>query len=277
MDIGTAKPTPEEQATVRHYMIDLVDPSEGYTAQRFAEEGRRVLAAAAMRRTPVFVVGGTGFYVSVLLDRRAIPSVAPDYALREELRDEARLAGSAALHLRLQLVDPASAERIHPNNLPRLIRALEIIEKSGAPVPEGRTCEPVPACYIGLQLDRPRLYAVADRRIDEQMRRGLVEEAETLLRMGYAPRLPSLDGLGYRQIIRFLQGELPRDGAVAEYKTATHQYIRRQLTWFRRDARIEWVDVDSSSGSTLRDRVESYLSTASEPAWLTRDGPSAGP
>jgi len=262
MDIGTAKPTPDEQATVPHYMIDVVDPSESYTAQRFAEEGRRVLAAAAMRRTPVFVVGGTGFYVSVLLDRRALPPVVPDHTLRDELRDEAKLAGPGALHLRLQSVDPASAERIHPNNLPRLIRALEIIEKTGAPVPEERTREPLPAYYLGLQMDRSTLHSVADRRIDEQMRLGLAEEAETLLRMGYAPSLPSLDGLGYRQMIRFLHGEVSREDAVSEYKTATHQYIRRQLTWFRRDPRTQWIDVDSSTASTLRDSVSGFLSKA---------------
>lgn len=279
MDIGTAKPTRDEQAAVAHYLIDVVEPSESYTAQRFAEEARRVLAAAAIKRQPVFVVGGTGFYVSALLDGRTFPSVAPDYALRDELRHEAKTLGSGALHLRLRTEDPASAERIHPNNLPRLIRALEIVTKTGAPVPEERTNEPVPAHYLGLRMDRPTLHTVADRRVDEQMRQGLVEEAETLLRMGYARDLPSLDGLGYRQMIRFLHGEASREDAVAEYKTATHQYIRRQLTWFRRDPRIDWIDVDASTASTLRDRVCEYLSTASEPAWVrsdeSRDGSSA--
>jgi tRNA dimethylallyltransferase len=173
-------------------------------------------------------------------------------------------------------VDPASAERLHPNNLPRLIRALEIIEKTGAPVPEERTCEPVQVCYLGLHMDRSTLHGVADRRIDEQMRMGLVEEAETLLRMGYTASLPSLDGLGYRQMIRFAQGEVPLEDAVAEYKSATHQYIRRQLTWFRRDPRIEWVDVGSATASTLHDRVSRYLVTALEPAWVMGDDPRDG-
>jgi tRNA dimethylallyltransferase len=263
MDICTAKPTPEERASVPHYMIDLVEPEESYTAQRFAEEGQRVLAAAESRRQPVFVVGGTGFYVSVLLDRRAMPAITPDYALRLTLRDEAESAGSDALHRRLQRVDPTSAGRIHPNNLPRLIRALEIVEKTGKPIPRESDRVPMPACYIGLQMERSTLHQVADRRIDEQMRLGLVEEVATLLQMGYAPALPALDGLGYRQMIQFIQGEVTREEAVARYKIATHQYIRRQLTWFRKDPRIEWVHIDASTGSTLRERVTRYLSTVS--------------
>jgi tRNA dimethylallyltransferase len=262
MDVCTAKPTLADRAIVRHHMVDIVEPSESYSAQRFAAEANRVLLAEGLRRRPVFVVGGTGFYVSTLLDRRAMPSVAPDPALRATLRHEAEVGGSAALHRRLLQADPISASRIHPNNLSRLIRALEITEKTGAPVPPETEREPVCASYFGLQMDRATLHEIADRRIDKQMGSGLVEEVEALLRMGYAPTLPALDGLGYRQMIEYVQGQKTLEAALAEYKTATHQYIRRQLTWFRKESRIEWIPVDSSTSSVLHDRVGSYLATA---------------
>jgi tRNA dimethylallyltransferase len=262
MDVCTAKPTPAERASVPHYMVDVVEPSEGYTAQRFAAEADRVLLAEGLRRRPVFVVGGTGFYVSILLDRRVMPSVAPDPDLRATLRREAEVDGAASLHRRLLQVDPISASRIHPNNLPRLVRALEITQKTGSPVPPEIEREPVRASYFGLQMDRVTLHEIADRRIDDQIRSGLVEEVETLLRMGYAPTLPALDGLGYRQMIQFVQGEITLEAALAQYKTATHQYIRRQLTWFHKDPRIQWIPVDLSTNSVLRDRVGRYLATA---------------
>lgn len=271
MDICTAKPTPEDRAAVPHYMVDLVEPSETYTAQRFGEEGQKVLLATGVRNRPVFVVGGTGFYVSVLLDRRAIPPVLPDQALRAKLRAEAETSGSDVLHRRLQCADPISAGRIHPNNLPRLVRALEIIEKIGKPVPTESRREPVPTGYFGLQMERSALHAAADRRIDEQIRRGLVEEVETLLRMGYSPTLPALDGLGYRQMVQFIKGEVTFEEAIVRYKIATHQYIRRQLTWFRKDQRVEWIDADASTASALRARVRCYLAKASEPASATGD------
>ena len=262
LDICTAKPTPEERAAVPHFMIDVVEPIETYTARRYADEALRVLRAAASRGAPVFVVGGTGFYVSVLLDGRETPPVAPDESLRRSLREEAGSLGIPALHERLAGLDPSSAERIHPNNLPRIIRALEINEKLGGPVPVERAVKRVPALYLGLHLDRVKLHATADRRVDEQMRRGLVQETETLLRMGYDRALPALDGLGYRQVMQYLRGEVDLTTAVERYKIATHQYIRRQMTWFRREQRVEWVEADSSAPEMLRERVERYLATA---------------
>lgn len=275
MDVCTAKPTPADRALVPHYMIDVIEPSETYSARQFAGEAEKVLKSSALQGRPVFVVGGSGFYVSVLLDRRSIPTVSPNPALRDTLHAEARKVGSREMHSRLDVVDPESAARIHPNNLPRIIRALEIVELTGGPVPLEPSSTPVPALYLGLDLERSTLHDVADRRIDQQMDAGLVEEVEALLAMGYTPDLPSLDGLGYRQIIQYLRGEVPRHEAVEQYRVATHQYIRRQLTWFRRDTRIEWVTVDASTGTTLRERVERYLATASAPVSPTGDAPRA--
>jgi tRNA dimethylallyltransferase len=265
MDICTAKPSTADRASVPHYMVDVIEPSESYSAQRFASEAEKIVQAMARRSRPVFVVGGTGFYVSVLLDRRSVPSVSPDPVLREKLRVEAAKVGPQEMHARLQVMDPASASRIHPNNLPRIVRALEIVELTGGPVPAEPRRAPVPALYLGLQLERSVLHRLADQRIAEQMRRGLVEEVEMLLTMGYAPSLPALDGLGYRQMIQYVNGETSREEAIEQYKIATHQYIRRQLTWFRKDDRISWFPVDSSTDQTLRERVRRHLSTAAAP------------
>jgi tRNA dimethylallyltransferase len=275
MDICTAKPSMADRASVPHYMVDVIEPSESYSAQRFASEAERVMQAMAKRRTPVFVVGGTGFYVSVLLDRRSVPSVAPDPELRARLRAEAAEVGSQAMHARLQAMDPTSATRIHPNNVPRIVRALEIVNLTGRPVPVEPRRAPVPALYLGLQLERSVLHRTADLRIAEQMRSGLVEEVEMLLSMGYAPTLPALDGFGYRQMIQYVKGQTSREEAIEQYKIATHQYIRRQLTWFRKDDRISWFPVDSTTAQTLRERVQRFLATASAPVSKGSDEPQA--
>ncbi|MDQ2745263.1 MAG: tRNA (adenosine(37)-N6)-dimethylallyltransferase MiaA [Chloroflexota bacterium] len=246
MDIGTAKPAKDERAATPHHMLDLIEPGETYSAQRFAEEGGRVLARlAAQARLPI-VVGGTGYYIRALLDGLGAPHVPPNEALRAELRAEAACSEPEALHSRLAAIDPASAARIHPHNIPRVIRALEIVSKLGGPVPPATTREALPALYIGLQMDRDRLRGIADDRVNRQVRAGLVEETELLLAMGYAADSPGLQGFGYRQMVAFLQGRMTMEEAVNAYQIATHQYIRRQLTWFRKDDRIIWLDVDDA-------------------------------
>lgn len=259
MDIGTAKPSRAEQAAVRHYMLDLVEPSETYTAGAFAAEASRVLDRIAAEGRAALLVGGTGFYLRALLDGLVLPPVPPNDSLRARLRAEAQAGGSAALHSRLRAADPLSAQRIHPNNLPRVIRALEIVEALNGPVPSAEASERR-ALYIGLQMDRAALGEVADRRVRAQMDAGLLEETRALLAMGYNPNSPALSGFGYREMVRHLRGELTLDEAIAAYQTATRQYIRRQMTWFRADSRIHWLEAgEDERAATL---VEEWLATA---------------
>jgi len=164
MDIGTAKASREERAEVAHYMLDLVTPDETYSARRFQVEGRAVLARLAAQGRIALVVGGTGFYVRALLDGPALPRVAPNPSLRAHLRDEAERAGAAALYARLAALDPVSAARMHPNNLPRVIRALEIVESTGQPV-AALGGHAIPALYVGVRMDRVELRRRAGRRI----------------------------------------------------------------------------------------------------------------
>ena len=263
MDIGTAKPTPQERVLVSHRMIDLVDPSQVFTAATYREEGERVLHRLAAEGRPAFVAGGTGFYVRALLDGLSLPPVPPDPELRARLRREAATLQSPALWQRLEQVDPASAARIHPNNLPRIIRALEVVETLGGPVPRSRPAPRHDALYIGLTMDRQRLHAIADARVREQVRAGLVEETQLLLTMGYSPAGPALDGFGYREIIAHIGGHLSLEEAIEGYQTATRRYIRRQMTWFRADTRIRWFDAAQSNGARIAATVDEWLEARS--------------
>lgn len=263
MDIGTAKPSLVERAHVPHYMLDVVEPSESYSAQRFATEGERVLRRSiASGRLPM-VVGGTGYYVRMLLDAPRIPAAPPDESLRLALRSDAEREGVTALHARLAALDPASAARIHPNNVHRVIRALEIVTYLGEPVPESAAGDAVQALHIGLTMDRTRLKEIADERIAGQMRCGLLDETRVLLDMGYDPEAPGLQGFGYRQMIAHLQGGCDLASAIEDYRLATYQYIRRQMTWFRKDPRLVWLDARERPLDRASELIEAWIATAS--------------
>jgi tRNA dimethylallyltransferase len=259
MDIGTDKPSPIERASVRHHLIDVVSPAERYSAQRFAAEARAVLRRLGHLGVPAIVAGGTGFYFRTLLDAPGLPRVAPDPELRARLYGEADERSGSALHARLAQSDPASAARIHPNNLPRLIRALEIVESTGRPVPPMPNSDPVPALWIGVDMDRDRLRVIADDRIRRQVERGLLEETRLLLAMGFDPSLPALQGFGYREMVQVLRGALSLEAATRLYQAATHRYIRRQLTWFRPDRRIHWLPADVDLPSRALELAQSWI------------------
>jgi tRNA dimethylallyltransferase len=261
MDIGTAKPTEAERAVIPHYMIDLVAPDDAYTVQRYRDEGVRVLHRIGAAGRVALAVGGTGFYLRALLDGLSLPPVAPDPELRVRLRAEAERVGVHALHGRLASRDPASAARIHPNNLPRVIRALEIVERLGGPVPGASAGPAVPALYLGLTLDRPILHQVADRRVLQQIHQGLIEETRRLLEMGYNPESPALQGFAYREAIDYLRGRSTLAEMIADYQKATHRYIRRQMTWFRGDDRVQWIDAGERPAEVARRRIADWLLT----------------
>lgn len=261
MDIGTNKPSPKDQARIRHYMLDLVSPDDTYSVQRYVAEGTRVLQRIRSEERVAFAVGGTGFYIRGLLDRMSIPEVPPEPQLRDQLRHEAERLGAETLHRRLATLDPNSAARVHPNNLPRLIRALEIVELTGRPVPTFAPNPSISALFIGLTMGRDKLRRVAAGRIDEQIEIGLVAETERLLDMGFSPDLPALDGFGYRQMMAHLRGETSLEQAARDYRTATYKYIRRQMTWFRGDKRIHWIESAPQAIEEVRRLIADYLAS----------------
>ena len=245
MDIGTAKPTPEARARIPHHCLDLADPDETVTLAMYRQIADDAIADIRRRgRVPV-LVGGTGLYIRAVVDGFAIPAVAPDPALRSRLEGEETQA-PGTLHASLQRVDPLAAGRIHPRNVRRLIRALEVFAHTGQAISTlQRKSDAVGrAVQIGLTMDRGALYRRIDVRVEEQLHLGLVAEVQRLLARGYDPDLPAMQGLGYKEIVSFLHGEVDLSEAARQLRRNTRRFAKRQYTWFRKDSRVRWLDVD---------------------------------
>jgi tRNA dimethylallyltransferase len=254
MDIGTAKPTPEERAQVTHHLIDVVDPDESLTVAEFQESAYDIIDSLhAAGRVPM-LVGGTGQYISAVTEGWSIPRIPPNPSLRAELEAFADERGVVALHERLAQADPEAASKIHPNNVRRVIRALEVCIEAGSQISvlQQKRSPPYIILELGLDMQRQSLYERADQRVDEMMECGFLDEVRHLLDLGYDRTLPSMSGLGYAQLAAHLQDGLPLDSAVTATKFATHDFIRRQYTWFRgHDNDIVWHNVEDISGQTL--------------------------
>lgn len=245
MDIATAKPSAGERARVPHHLLDMIWPDESYTLAEYQRDAQAAIAAIHARGRLPLVVGGTGLYIRAVVDGLAIPEVAPQPELRAELEAEAAARGAAALVERLRQVDPISASRIDQANVRRLVRALEVSLVTGKPFSEQQGSRPTPYTTIltlGLSMERAALHARADQRIATMLYSGLVEETRALVERGYAWTLPSMSSLGYREIGAYLRGEMSLKEAITRFEFATHAYIRRQMTWFRADTRIHWLD-----------------------------------
>jgi tRNA dimethylallyltransferase len=266
MDIGTAKPTAAERARVPHHLLDVVWPDEPYTLAQYQGDATRAIADIQARGRLPLLVGGTGLYVRAVVDGLAIPAVPPQPALRAELEAEAATHGAAALHARLAVLDPPTAATIDPANVRRLVRALEVCLTTGRPLSEQRGARPTPyrPLLLGLNTARATLYAWADGRVDGMLQAGLLAEVEALADRGYAWELPAMSSLGYRELGAYLRGALSLPEATARMKLATHAYIRRQLTWFRPDARIHWIDAadprrDKDAGALVAEWQAAHL------------------
>ena len=242
MDIGTAKPTAEERRRVRHHMIDVADPEDRYSVARYRSEAGSVLAELERRGVTAVVVGGTGLYVRALLDGLALDDVPHDPELRMRLEADARTEGGAGLHRRLAEIDPVTATRTDARNVRRVIRYLEIATLAGPPSEIWRTAPRVPARKLGL---RPPQSIVDERiaaRVREMVERGVLDETARLLARGIDLALPSMSGHGYPHWARHLRGEIGLDTAVERTIRDTKAYSRRQMTWFKKDADIQWCD-----------------------------------
>jgi tRNA dimethylallyltransferase len=230
-------------------VLDVVEPDEPYDAARFARDAAAAIADIRARgRWPV-LVGGTGLYLRALLDGLS-PLPPADAALRRQLRADAAAAGPEALHRRLAALDPVTAARLHPRDLVRLTRALEIALLTGEPPSalRGRRRAPATTPYravvIGLTTARDGLYARLDARVDRMLAGGLLHEVETLVAAGYAPGLPAMQGIGYRHLAPVLEGRVPLAEAVRAMKGDTRRYAKRQWTWFGRDGRVRWLPIE---------------------------------
>ncbi len=244
MDIGTAKPSHEKRMRVPHHLIDVTDIDRPWSLALHRAQALREIEKVLSRHHLPILVGGTGQYVHAILEGWEIPRAAPDLGLRRELERRGQGDGGQALHGELAGRDPQAAASIDPRNVRRLIRALEVVLRTGEPFSDQRTRAAVPfrSLQIGLALPRKELYARADRRIDEMLEQGWVQEVRDLMDRGFSPGLPAFSALGYGQIVRHLRGELTLEECVALIRQATRRLIRHQANWFRLDdPEIYWI------------------------------------
>ena len=261
MDIGTAKPTLDELQRVRHHLINVVWPNQEFHAARFIELAEAAMLDIRHRNKQPFLVGGTGLYIRALTEG-LLNAPGADPALRKELHDRAEHEGSEVLHAELAGIDPDSAARLHPNDLIRIVRALEVFHLSGRPLSElqnehGFNTEHYRTLKIGLTCDREILYDRIDRRSEAMFQEGLLEEAEQILQAGYDAGLKIFRTIGYRQAFALLRGEITRDEAVEDLKRCTRRYAKQQVTWFRKDKSIIWLE-SSSDFVTIQKLIENF-------------------
>jgi tRNA dimethylallyltransferase len=262
MDIGTAKPSPAQMQQVRHHLVNVVNPDENLGLAQYQQLAYAAIDAVHKAGKIPLLVGGTGQYITAVIEGWAIPEVMPNEALRAELEAFAAEFGSVALHQRLEQADPTAAEVVHHRNVRRVIRALEVYLETGTPISElqKKTPPPYRILQYGLTLDRDALYVQADNRFDQMMAVGFLDEVRELLDRGYNRKLPAMSGLGYAQLAAHLLDDLPLAEVVVASKHATHDFIRRQFTWFRgHDQGIKWHDVAQLDYHALQTTTSQWL------------------
>lgn len=247
MDIGSAKIRPEEMQGVKHYLIDELEPSEEFHVVRFQQMAKQAMEEIYAKGKIPIVVGGTGFYIQALLYDIDFTKNEEDTVYRKELETLAKEKGAVYLHEMLRNVDPESADSIHANNVKRVIRALEFYKLTGEKISEHNEKErakesPYAFCYFVLNDDRKLLYDRIDQRIDKMLEEGLLEEVTALKNKGYTKDMVSMQGLGYKEILDYLNGECTLEEAIYILKRDTRHFAKRQLTWFRREQDVIWID-----------------------------------
>jgi tRNA dimethylallyltransferase len=262
MDIGTAKPTPEEQRRVPHHLIDIADPNETVGLAQFKRLAEEAIAEIHGRRRLPLLVGGTGQYIRAVVEGWTPPQVPPDPALRAELELQAQRDGAQALHERLAELDPEAAQAIDYRNVRRVVRALEVCLLTGHPFSAQRSRVPPPyrTLQIGLTMDRETLYARVDARLEAMLQAGLEQEVRQLVDAGFGWDLPAMSGLGYIQFKPYFEGQASLEEVVAEIRHATRRFIRSQYNWFRiNDPDIHWFDPCQEDYSAIEALVLDWL------------------
>jgi tRNA dimethylallyltransferase len=264
MDIGTAKPTAAEQARVVHHLVDFVEPDEPFDAAQYAEMARTKIIELDQQRITPFVVGGTGLYIKALLYGLFDEKVS-DPEIRDRLKAEAGAHGIQCLYERLGRQDPETADRLHPNDTYRILRALEVIEATGQTISKhhkkhGFFDQPFESLKIGLVMDRALLYERINRRVDAMISAGFLDEVKGLMARGYSVDLKSMQSIGYRHMVDYIEGRLSWSECVRTMKRDHRRYAKRQLTWFGADSEILWKA--SGQAEALKLLVENFMSEA---------------
>jgi tRNA dimethylallyltransferase len=260
LDIGTAKPTHSEQSLVPHHLIDIIDPDRDFSLAQYQEMVYKTIDEVASRGHIPLLVGGSGLYVWSVLEDWQIPRVAPDMDLRKRLEKRAADGEKEKLYEELKQLDADTAGRIDPRNIRRVIRALEIKQNSIPSAAPTKIQPPFNYLIVGLTAAREMLYRRIDERVDSMIARGLVEEVWGLVAKGYGLELPSMSGIGYRQIEAFLQGKIGLDEAIQQVKNESHRLVRQQYNWFGlKDDRIHWFDIDANPYAQIKALLTEFL------------------
>ena len=258
MDIGTAKPTSEEQARVPHHLIDIANPDEVLSLAVFQQKAHELIADIHTRNKLPFLVGGTGQYARAVTQGWTPPEVEPDERLRDELGRMKDEKGISWLHDKLKSLDPEAAEKIDARNFRRTIRALEVIMTTGKKFSEqrGQSDSPYHLVTIGLTRPREELYQRVDARIEMMFANGFIDEVKFLLEKGYSPSLPTMSAIGYRECVSVIKGELTEEQAKVQIRRATRVYVRRQANWFKEsDPNIHWFRVEEGIIDTIEKNI----------------------
>ncbi len=259
MDIGTAKPTAEEKAQAVHHMLDVADPTDDFSVARYQEMAESCIEQIQARGKRALLVGGTGLYLRALRQPMAMGEAAADEALRVALQCEADAPGGREkLHARLMEVDPQTAQRLHVNDVRRVIRALEVYQLTGHPFsqqPQMKEQSRFEYRVASLTMDRAILYGRIEQRVDQMMAQGLAQEVAQLLESGIPPDAKAMKAIGYKELIPYCQGQCTLEEAVYALKLNTRHYAKRQLTWMRREENVRWVDALSP---TAYEELEAY-------------------
>lgn len=252
MDIGSAKVTKEEMQGIEHHLVDFLYPDEEFTVANYKSRVKKIITEINDKDKLSIVAGGTGLYINSLVYDLNFTQVAPNEEFRSKLVSIAEEKGNEYIHEQLEKIDKESSEKISPNDQKRVIRALEIYEVTGKTMSEynkdfRKPAEDYNLVMIGLNMDRAKLYERINLRVDIMIENGLVEEVESILDKGYSKDLVSMQGIGYKEIIMYLENTITLERSIELIKQKSRNYAKRQLTWFRRDSRIKWIDLDDYS------------------------------
>jgi tRNA dimethylallyltransferase len=262
LDIGTAKPSPQELSQVFHHLISITNPDDDFGLAQYQALAYQAIEDIQSRNRFPFLVGGSGLYVWAVLEGWQIPKVSPDLEFRYNLEKRASDAGIDEIYRELSRVDPVAAQKIDRRNVRRVIRALEVHNKAKTPFSQlgYKEAPALNSFIIGLTADRAEIYRRTDQRVDDMMARGLVTEVENLSKMGYYFNLPAMSGIGYRQIGQFLKGELRLEVAKQQIKSETHRFVRHQYAWFRlKDERIHWFDIEHQGVTEIEGVLAEFI------------------
>ncbi len=265
MDIGTAKATKEEMQGIKHYLIDEFMPDEEFNVMVFQKKAKEYMEDIYSKGKIPIIAGGTGFYINAVVNDNEFTETVDDNSLREKLYKDAQENGAEYNHNKLKEVDPEYASTVHANNIKRVARALEYFYLTGQKFSEHNAEEkkkssPYNTSFIILNMDREKLYKRIDMRVDIMIKNGLVDEVKNLLDMGYTPDLVSMQGLGYKEIIPYIEGEWSLEKSVDELKKRTRHFAKRQLTWFKRQTEnCLWVDLTDDNKEIALNKITEYI------------------